>query len=49
MVRKRHFYPEAAGKVARILGKMGLPAICYALLMNVILLTYVYYIRSRQK
>ena len=30
-------------------GEMALPAICYALLMNVILLTYVYYIRSRQK
>ncbi len=26
-----------------------LPAICYALLMNVILLTYVYFIRRKQK
>ncbi len=30
-------------------GKMALPAICYALLMNVILLTYVYFIRRKQK
>lgn len=29
-------------------GEMALPAICYALLMNVILLTYVYFIRKRQ-
>ena len=29
-------------------GEMVLPAICYALLMNVILLTYVYFIRKRQ-
>jgi BASS family bile acid:Na+ symporter len=29
-------------------GEMTLPAICYALLMNVILLTYVYFIRKRQ-
>ena len=30
-------------------GEMALPAICYALLMNVILLTYVYFIRRKQK
>lgn len=30
-------------------GEMALPAICYALLMNVILLTYVYCIRQKQK
>ena len=30
------------------IGEMALPAICYALLMNVILLTYVYFIRKRQ-
>lgn len=30
-------------------GEMALPAICYALLMNVILLTYVYCIRRKQK
>ena len=30
-------------------GEMALPAICYALLMNVILLTYVYLIRRKQK
>ena len=30
-------------------GKMALPAICYALLMNVILLTYVYFIRRKDK
>jgi BASS family bile acid:Na+ symporter len=30
-------------------GQMALPAICYALLMNVILLTYVYFIRRKQK
>ena len=29
-------------------GEMALPAICYALLMNVILLTYVYFIRRKQ-
>jgi len=29
-------------------GEMALPAICYALLMNVILLIYVYFIRKRQ-
>lgn len=29
-------------------GEMALPAICYALLMNVILLTYVYCIRRKQ-
>ncbi|MBO5814601.1 MAG: bile acid:sodium symporter family protein [Bacteroidales bacterium] len=29
-------------------GQMALPAICYALLMNVILLTYVYFIRRKQ-
>ena len=29
-------------------GEMAIPAICYALLMNVILLTYVYFIRKRQ-
>ena len=29
-------------------GEMVLPAICYALLMNVILLAYVYFIRKRQ-
>ena len=29
-------------------GEMALPAICYALLMNVILLKYVYFIRKRQ-
>jgi BASS family bile acid:Na+ symporter len=29
-------------------GEMPLPAICYALLMNVILLTYVYFIRRKQ-
>jgi BASS family bile acid:Na+ symporter len=28
-------------------GEMALPAICYALLMNVILLTYVYFIRRK--
>ena len=30
-------------------GKMALPAICYALLMNIILLTYVYFIRRKDK
>ena len=30
-------------------GEMALPAICYALLMNVILLTYVYFIRRKNK
>ena len=30
-------------------GEMALPAICYALLMNVILLTYVYFIRRKHK
>ena len=30
-------------------GKMALPAICYALLMNVILLAYVYFIRRKDK
>lgn len=30
-------------------GEMALPAICYALLMNVILLAYVYFIRRKQK
>lgn len=30
-------------------GEMALPAIIYALLMNVILLTYVYCIRKKQK
>ena len=30
-------------------GEMALPAICYALLMNVILLTYVYFIRRKLK
>lgn len=30
-------------------GEIALPAICYALLMNVILLTYVYFIRRKQK
>ena len=30
-------------------GEMALPAICYALLMNAILLTYVYFIRRKQK
>lgn len=30
-------------------GEMALPAICYALLMNVILLAYVYLIRRKQK
>ena len=30
-------------------GEMALPAICYALMMNVILLTYVYFIRRKQK
>ena len=30
-------------------GEMALPAICYALLMNVILLTYVYLIRRKHK
>ena len=30
-------------------GEMALPAICYALLMNVILLTYVYFIRRNHK
>lgn len=30
-------------------GEMALPAICYALLMNVILLTYVYCIRQKEK
>ena len=30
-------------------GEMALPAICYALLMNVILLIYVYFIRRKQK
>lgn len=30
-------------------GEMALPAICYALLMNVILLAYVYIIRRKQK
>ena len=30
-------------------GQMALPAICYALLMNVILLTYVYFIRRKNK
>ena len=30
-------------------GEMALPATCYALLMNVILLTYVYFIRRKQK
>ncbi len=30
-------------------GEMALPAICYALMMNVILLTYVYIIRRKQK
>ncbi|MBQ8811324.1 MAG: hypothetical protein IJZ70_03310 [Bacteroidales bacterium] len=45
----KHFCPEAAGKVSKILGEMALPAICYALLMNVILLTYVYFIRRRHK
>ena len=29
-------------------GEMALPAICYALLMNVILLTYLYFIRRKQ-
>ena len=29
-------------------GEMALPAICYALLMNVILLTYVYFIRRKR-
>ena len=29
--------------------EMALPAICYALLMNVILLTYVYFIRRKNK
>ena len=29
-------------------GEMAIPAICYALLMNVILMTYVYFIRKRQ-
>ena len=28
-------------------GEMALPAICYALMMNVILLTYVYFIRRK--
>lgn len=30
-------------------GEMALPAICYALMMNVFLLTYVYFIRRKQK
>lgn len=30
-------------------GQMALPAICYALLMNVLLLTYVYFIRRKNK
>ena len=30
-------------------GEMALPAICYALLMNVILLTYVYFIKRKHK
>ncbi len=30
-------------------GEMALPAICYALMMNVILLTYVYFIRRKLK
>lgn len=30
-------------------GEMALPAICYAMLMNVILLTYVYFIRRKNK
>ena len=30
-------------------GKMALPAICYALLMNLILLAYVYFIRRKDK
>ncbi|MBQ3206947.1 MAG: hypothetical protein IJB38_02940 [Bacteroidales bacterium] len=45
----RNLFPEAAVRVRKILGKMALPAICYALLMNVILLAYVYLIRRKQK
>ncbi len=45
----RNLFPEAAVRVRKILRKMALPAICYALLMNVILLAYVYLIRRKQK
>ena len=45
----RNLFPEAAVRVRKILGEMALPAICYALLMNVILLAYVYFIRRKQK
>lgn len=43
----KHFCPTAAVKVRKVLGKMAFPAICYALMMNVILLTYVYFIRRK--
>lgn len=45
----RYYLPDAAVKVKNVLSKMALPAIIYALLMNVILLTYVYGIRLKLK
>lgn len=45
----RYYLPDAAVKVKNVLSKVALPAIIYALLMNVILLTYVYGIRLKLK